>query len=447
MEQDRLYLMKEAPIKTGLLKLGIPSIIGLLMIGFYNFVDSYFVAQLGTHPMGALSVAFPLMTLMPGIGLLFGNGASALISELLGADRTHDAETVLNSTLFYILLFSLSTLLMYPYLEQILVKLGASQDVLPFAMDYTKILIFSFVFHIPSVALTNLVRAEGATTLSAVSQIIGSLINIILDPILMFRFNMGIAGAAIATAIAQFVSFMILITYYFSGKSLLKLDIKKVKFYRWIIMPILHVGLPLFAINFFQSLSMTITNVLAAQYGDHVLASIGIVNRIVTMVILGITGFSRGYQTFASYNYGAKQFDRLEASTKLAYQWTISASIIIGLLIIGIRGPILQAFSNDPEVVRIAKISLTANALSFFLYGYQAIAIVYLLVVKKNTAGFIFSIARQGIVFIPLIYFLNYLFNLNSIIYIQPAADILSAILLIGYMFFLKTSKQKGAAS
>ncbi len=429
-----LDLMEKAPVKTGLLKMGIPTIIGLLMIGFYNFVDSYFVAQLGTHPMGAMSISFPLMTLMPGIGLLIGNGASAVISEHLGAKDKEKAEIVLNSSFLYLMIFSLMSLCLYPFLEEIMLFLGANDDVLPYALDYGKILVLSFVFHIPSVAMTNLVRAEGATRLSAVSQIVGSLINIILDPILIFTFGMGIQGAAIATAFAQFVSFIILLQYYLTGKSYLKIDLKKGAFKAWIIRPILYVGLPLFAINLFQSLSMSISNVLAAAHSDELLAAMGIVSRLITMITLGITGFSRGYQSYASYHYGAQDFKRVDEASRLAYRWTIIASLVITVLMIGLRKPILSAFSKDITVLKMAEASLVAQSVFLFAYGFQAIAIVYLLVQKHNKAGFIFSIMRQGLAFIPIVYLLDKVFAVTGLLWSQAAADLISAALLYLYL-------------
>lgn len=434
MEEKNLYLMEKAPVKEGLLKLGIPTIVGMLMIGFYNFVDSYFVAQLGTHPMGAMSVSFPLMTLMPGIGLFIGNGASALISELLGAKEKEKAEIVLSSSFLYLIFFSLASLLFYPFLDKLMVFLGASEAVLPYALDYGRILVISFVFHIPSVAMTNLVRAEGATRLSAVSQVVGSLINIILDPILIFQFNMGIKGAAIATAIAQFVSFCILLNYYLSGKSYLKIHLKKAEFQSWVIKPILYVGLPLFAVNLFQSISMSLSNVLAAAHSDEVLAAMGIVSRLITMVTLGITGFSRGYQTYASYHYGADNLDRVEDSTQMAYRWTMIASVIITGVMILLRKPLLSAFSEDQSVLWVAQKAIVAQSLFLFAYGFQAIGIVYLLVRKHNTAGFVFSIMRQGLVFIPTVYLLDKIFSVSGLLWSQSAADIISATLLIIYL-------------
>lgn len=221
----RLDMMKNGSVKKALIYLGLPTIIGLLMTGFYNFVDSYFVAKLGTQAMGAISIVYPLVTLIPGIGLLFGNGGAAYISELLGGNEKEKAERVLASTLFYCLLFSALFQIILLFLPSLLKAMGASDTILPLALDYAKILIISFIFHIPSVCLMNLVRAEGAVGLSTISQLTGAILNIVLDPIFIFTLDTGIRGAAIATAISQLVSFIILIQYYLRRKSLLKLSL------------------------------------------------------------------------------------------------------------------------------------------------------------------------------------------------------------------------------
>lgn len=347
----RLELMKNGNIKKALIHLGLPTIIGLLMIGFYNFVDSYFVAKLGTEAMGAIAITYPLITLIPGIALLFGNGGSTFISKLLGANEHEKAETVLSSTIAYSLLFSLLIQLSLFYLPQILRFLGASENVLPYALEYSEVLIFSFLFHIPAVCLMNLVRAEGAIALSTASQVIGSLLNIILDPIFIFKLDMGIKGAAIATSIAQFVSFAILISPYLLGTSVLKFSFKKVKVYKWVLIPILQVGIPLFSINLFQSVSLAVTNRFAALYGDTTVASLGIVNRVIGMSTFAITGFSRGYQTFISYNYGARNFDRVKKATRIAIIWGLASGIVLSLLQIIFSSNIINAFSENAIVI------------------------------------------------------------------------------------------------
>lgn len=227
-----------------------------------------------------------------------------------------------------------------------------------------EILVISFVFHIPSVSLMNLVRAEGAIALSTASQLISTILNIILDPIFIFTFGMGMKGAAIATAIAQFISFAILISYYVFDKSILKFSIKKIKIHKWIIMPILYVGVPLFAINLFQSISLTVANRFAATYGDTTVAALGIV------------------------------------------------------------------ISKSME-------AMFAGSLFFFTYGFQAIAVVYPLCIGANKSGFIFSCARQGFIFVPVIIFMNYIWGETGVFYAQGITDLLTTTLLAVFLFFI----------
>lgn len=438
----RLYMMKSGKVGKSLIYLSIPTIVGLLITGVYNLVDSYFVAKLGTEAMGAISVVYPLLTLVPGIGLLFGNGGSAFISELLGGDKKEKAEEVLATTFFICLFSSIILQLVLLKLPEVLTILGASKNILPISIEYSKILIISFIFHIPSVCLMNLVRAEGALKLSTISQVFGALLNIILDPIFIFYFNWGIKGAAIATSIAQFLSFLILLFYYVDEKSYLKLSIFKVNIKWNILSPIFKVGFPLFAINFFQSLSLSITNIMAVPYGDDLVASLGIANRVVGMSTFIITGFSRGYQTFISYNYGANRMDRVYEATKKAFKWGILGGLVLTFSQIILANNIVNAFSNEANVIDLGVKALFGSSLFFFLYGFQAMAIVYLLCIKYSKAGFLFSIARQGIVFLPVIYFLQKLLGVYGIIFSQGVSDILTTFILILFLYKINCIKK-----
>lgn len=431
---DRLELMKSGNVKKALFQLGVPTVIGLLMTGFYNFVDSYFVAQLGTEAMGAISITYPLLTLIPGIALLFGNGGSAFISRLLGSGDHDRAEVVLSSTIAYAIAIGVLIQGALFFLPEILTFLGASENVLPYAIEYSEILFISFIFHIPAICLMNLVRAEGAIGLSTASQIVGALLNIILDPIFIFTLNMGIKGAAIATGIAQFVAFAMLISYYIFDRSLLKFSIKKVNIKKWILIPILQIGIPLFAINLFQSVSLGLANKFASFHGDQTVAALGIVNRVIGMSTFAITGFSRGYQTFTSYNYGASNMERVKEGTKVAITWSLAGAIILSLIQIIFAGNIVHAFSDSAIVISKATQAMLAGSLFFGTYGFQAIGVIYLLCIGKNKEGFIFSIARQGLLFIPCILILNYFMGELGIFYAQGVTDIITTALLMVYL-------------
>lgn len=440
---SKLELMKNGDIKKALISLGLPTIVGLLTIGIYNFVDSYFVAKLGTEAMGAISITYPMITLIPGIALLFGNGGSAFISKLLGAGDHEKAEVVLSSTIGYSILFGLLIQVSLLFLPQILVFLGASENILPFAIGYSKILVMSFIFHIPAVSLMNLVRAEGAIARSTVSQLVGAILNIILDPIFIFKLDMGIEGAAVATAIAQFVSFSILISYYIFDKSILKFSLKKVKISKWIVIPILQVGVPLFAINLFQSVSLAVANRFAASYGDTTVAALGIVNRVVGMSTFAITGFSRGYQTFISYNYGAGNMKRVKDSTRISVIWGLAGGVLLSLIQIVFSSNIIGAFSDSSIVIAKASQAMFAGSIFFFTYGFQSIAVVYLLCIGANTSGFLFSSARQGIIFVPVIMLMNRFLGQTGVFYAQGITDIITTLILVGFLFYISRNKKQ----
>lgn len=433
--------MESGKVSNALVYLGLPTIVGLLMTGFYNFIDSFFVAQLGTSEMGAISIAYPFVTLIPGISLLFGNGGAAYISELLGAGEKKKAEIVLSSTLFYCVIASVGFQAVLLFLKPLLIALGASSEVLPYAMDYTGILIIGFLFQIPSICLMNLVRAEGAVALSTWSQIVGSVVNIILDPIFIWPLKMGIVGAAVTDVIGQIISVSILLPYYLRRKSYLTLSIKNVRFESWFIKPILKVGIPIFTINLFQSLSISAANVAAAPYGDSTIAALGIANRMVGMTTFAVTGFSRGYQTFISYNYGAKHFDRIREATRKAYLWAVSGSAILSLIQILFARPIVTAFSKEPEVIGQGIQAMFGASILFFTYGFQAMAVVYLLCIKYSRSGFIFSISRQGIIYLPVLILLEWAWGKIGIYYAQAAADVVTTLMILAFLSWTKKKR------
>ncbi|OFI07111.1 multidrug export protein MepA [Clostridium acetireducens DSM 10703] len=437
-----LVLMKEGNISKALINLSLPTIIGLLIISIYNFTDSLFVSGLGTEALGATSIVYPLITLILGIGLLFGNGGSAYISQLLGANKKGKSEKVLASTIFYSVFISLLLeIIILIFLNPILRFIGATDTLLPLAKEYSSILVLSFIFQALSISFMNLVRAEGAVNLSMYSQIGGAILNIILDPIFIYTFKLGIRGAAIATVISQIVSLVILIPYYISGKSYLKISIKNIRVSKEIIKPILVIGLPLFAINLLQCMSISLLNIFTAPYGDEAVAGVGIVTRICSIPMFVVTGFSRGYQNFVAFNFGAKNLFRVRKSTKKSLIWSVGFCILISIVQVVFSKQLVSLFTQDTLVIKIGIRALFANSIVFFTYGYQSIVIVLLLSIQKEREGFFLSLGRQGIFFIPLAFILPKLFGLTGVIYVQAAADILTTLATL-YIFF-KIKKQK----
>ncbi|MGO1042538.1 MATE family efflux transporter [Clostridioides difficile] len=243
--EQRIKLLKEAPIQKLLLKMGIPTMIGMLVTGFYNLVDAYFVGGLGTSQMGAVSIAFPIGQVIVGIALLFGGGVSSYLSRLLGEEKhsqaSHAASTALYSSLFIGLI---SIVLIECFIDKIIFALGATETIFPYAKQYAVIYVASSIFNVFNVTMNNIATSEGSTKISMISMLLGAGLNLVLAPICIYGFKMGISGAAIATAIAQAITSLMYLVYLFMKKSIFSFSIKEFRFEREIYIQILKVGVP-----------------------------------------------------------------------------------------------------------------------------------------------------------------------------------------------------------
>lgn len=427
-------MMENVSEKRALLTFGFPTVIGMLSTGIYNLIDGLYVAKLSTEAIDAVSIMYPIITLISGLGLLIGNGAAVYISELLGKKKNEDADKVLVTALVSSLILGLLLQLFIPFLKWILTAIGATEEILPYALPYARIVFVGFIFQLLSVCMMNLVRAEGQIFLSTFSMMIGAVVSIIMDPVAIFVLDGGIVGAACVNVLSQFVSFLVLAQFYLRGKSTLRISIKNLSYQTDLLKPVLAVGIPVFCVNLFQCLSSGLANILAKPYGVNALAALAIANRVLNLSVLAITGFSRGYQNLASFNFGAGKGDRLKQITKLAMRWT---TIICGVVAAGqiiFSRSIAGAFSNDADVIALGKKALILGSVFLITYGFQSVGSVYLLCIHKPQAGLVFSIARQGLFYIPLIFILSGLFGLNGIFYTQPLADLCTSITLGGYL-------------
>lgn len=423
----KLILMKEGKLSKALMTLSLPSIIGVLITSVYNFTDALFVGKISTTAISATTIVYPLVTLLPAIALLFSNGASAYISEMLGANDKEKAEKILASSIAYSIMASLIIqVLILISMNPLLRMLGASETTFLLAKEYGTYVIGGGILQILAIALANLVRSEGAVNLSMYSQVLGAVLNIILNPIFIFTFDLGLAGAAIATLISQAISVLVLLQHYILKKSYLKLSIKNVSFSREILTPTILIGLPMFATFIFQSISIALLNRFSAMYGDVTVAAIGIVSKLCSIPTLAVTGFSRGYQNIVAFNYGANNLDRVKESTKLAIIWSTSFCMIVSILQIVFSKPLIRLFASELDVISIGSTALIANSILLFTFGFQTIYIVLMISTGRKKSGLFLSLGRQGIFFIPTLLIFSKLFGLNGIFLAQAGADILT---------------------
>ena len=432
-KNSKLELLGSAPVPKALVSLGIPIMIGMLINALYNLVDAYFVGGLGESPMGAISIVFPLGQVVVGLGLMFGNGAASYLSRLLGRDDKDTANKVASTALYSsVIIGAILIIIATIFLKPILTLLGATDTIMPYALTYARIYIISCIFNVFNVTMNNIVASEGAAKTTMCALLLGAIINIGLDPLFIYTFDMGVAGAAIATAISQFVSTLVYLSYAFRKKSTFTFSIKAFEPTKQIFMEILKIGVPTLTFQLLTSLSIALINRASSGYGDSVIAGMGAVTRITSMGTLVVFGFLKGFQPIAGFSYGAKNFNRLREAIRTSILWSTIFCIIVGLLMFLFSEQIIAQFANGNEaMISVGKKSLMANGLSFFLFGFYTVYSSLFLALGKGTAGFILGACRQGICFVPVIFLLPIIWGMNGILYAQPIADILSVIIAV----------------
>ncbi|MBD5638438.1 MATE family efflux transporter [Clostridium botulinum] len=438
-------MMEKESISKVLLKLSVPAIIAMLINAIYNIVDTMFVGMLNnTSAIAAVSIVYPLFMFIGAIGVMFGAGGASYLSRLLGEKKKEEADKTLTSTIIIGCIFSLIfTVISIIFLDKFLLMYGATETIMPYAREYGYTIVLGAVFTIGTGIMSNTIRAEGNSKYSMIATCIGGVINIILDPIFMFKFGMGIKGAAVATVISQIVSFVFLLRYYYSKKSYIKLGIKFFKPTFNMFFEILKIGIPIFVTQVLASFALGFMNLGAKPYGDAAVAAMGIVFRVMSIGFYIVFGIGQGFQPVAGYNYGAKNFTRLKEAVKLSIKWSIISGIVISILFIVFAEGCMLIFTRDREVINIGIRAFRAASLLFPLFGYVNTYAVLYQALGKALGAFILSISRQGIFYIPLIFILPKFIGLEGVIFCQTAADGLAFIETFIMAIWLNKSLKK----
>lgn len=432
-QTKKMELLGSAPIPKALLAMGIPTMIGMLINALYNLVDAYFVGGLGESQMGAISVVYPLGQVVVGLGLLFGNGAASYISRLLGQRNKEQANKAASTALYSSLAVGVIIILLSViFLRPILKVLGATESILPYAVTYARIYIISCIFNIFNVTMNNIVTSEGAAKTTMCALLIGAVLNVGLDPLFIYTFHLGVAGAAIATAISQMVSTVVYLVYILRKKSVFQFRIHDYTFSKEIMSEIFKIGVPTLVFQLLTSISISLINNAAGHYGDAAIAGMGVVTRLISMGSLTVFGFIKGFQPIAGYSYGARKFDRLRSAIKISILWSTIFCVAVGLLLSLFSTAIVSQFTTgNVEMINIGASSLRINGITFMLFGFYTVYSSLFLALGKGKEGFVLGACRQGICFIPVILILPSVWGLNGILYAQPIADVLSAVITV----------------
>lgn len=444
--KEHYKMMTVTPVPRLIWCLAIPTIISMLVSSIYNTADTFFVSQLGTSAAGAVGVVFSVMAIIQAIGFTIGMGAGNILSRQLGA-KEDEAATITASTgfAFALVLSLLLSIFGIAFQKDLMRLLGATETILPYAEAYAEYIFLGCPVMCLSFVMNNYLRAEGKAMYGMIGITIGGVLNIFLDPIFIFTLGFGTAGAAMATALSQLISFCILLSFFLRGKSSVRISLMKVSKDIKLYLKIVLIGLPTLMRQGLASIASVALNVAAAAFGDAAVAAMSITGRIMMFAFSAMLGFGQGFQPVSSFNYGAKRFDRVRLATKYtAFVGTILMLCVSALCII-LAPAIMKAFRKDDlEVIAIGVYALRAQALLLPLTGIVTATNMGLQSTGNAVPATVLAMARQGIFFIPLILILPGFAGLKGVALSQPISDGLTFIIaLFFFASFLRMLKKK----
>ena len=429
---EKFIRMTQAPVRGLILRMAVPTIVSMLISAAYNMADTFFVGQLNnTSATGAIGIAFPLMSIIQGIGFTFGQGSGNSMSRSLGR-QDHDAAGTIAATGFYSALAAgvIFAALGLIFLTPLMGLLGSTPTILPFAKDYVRYILLGAPWLMASLVLNNQLRLQGSAFFAMIGIGLGALLNIGLDPLFIFTLNMGVSGAALATAISQFVSFLILFAATTKGGNIVP-RLRNVRVRRSQYAEILKGGLPSFWRQGLGSVASAVLNVSAGAFGDWAIAGMTVVTRIMMFAASAIIGFGQGFQPVCGFNYGAKLYGRVRRGYFFTLQVMLTVLLMISAAGIMFAPDLIRLFSQDEQVIRFGSSVLRYQCYVFPLMSLLFSSNMLMQNIGSALRASVLSMARQGIFFFPAILILPRLLGLTGLQLVQPAADLCAFLLTI----------------
>ncbi len=436
-QEEKIEYLTTQPIPRLVSQMAIPTIISMLVTSFYNMADTFFVGKLNTQATGAVGVTFAVMALIQALGFFFGHGSGNYISRKLGAHEFELASIMASVGFFsafiagiFVSVFGLV------FLKPLSLLLGSTPTILPYTMDYLGIILLGAPFMMSSLVLNNQLRFQGSASFAMVGIVSGAIINIALDPILIFGFHFGINGAAIATTVSQFISFLILLSASRKGGNI-QIHWKNFKPGFFYYKEIFRGGIPSLFRQGLASVAQISMNHAAGicagpVLADAAIAGMSVVNRITMFANSALIGFGQGFQPVCGMNYGAGKYKRVRDAYYFCVKTAIGFLIAISLIGFGFAEPIVTIFrKEDPDVIKIGTLALRLQCLTFPLNAWIVMCNMLLQSIGRAFKASLVSAARQGLFFLPLIWVLPYIFGLLGVQICQPIADVLALILSI----------------
>lgn len=430
--QQKFDRMTKTPIPRLIGELAVPTIISMLVTSFYNMADTFFVGKINTSATAAVGIVFPLMAMIQAFGFFCGHGSGNYISRQLGAHNFEDASKMSATGFVSAFVLGLGILVVgFLFTDPLLRIMGSTETILPYARSYMRIILIGAPYMTASLVLNNQLRFQGSAFYSMIGITTGAVLNIVLDPLFIFVLDMGVAGAALATIISQFVSFCLLIAGTFRGGNL-RLNLKdfspSLKYYQNIVKG----GAPSLFRQGLGSFATVCLNLMAGPYGDAAIAAMSIVTRISQFAASVVIGFGQGFQPVCGFNYGAKLFKRVQEGFWFCVKFCTSVLLVAAVCGWIFSPNLIGVFlKTDPLVIEYGSQALRLQALTFPLVGWITIANMMLQTIGKTVKASLLAMSRQFLFFVPVILTLPGFLGILGVQFSQPIADFCSFLLAV----------------
>lgn len=445
---DSTAKMGQEKVPKLLLSYSLPVFVSYIAGSIYNIISKAFIGNsvAGVNGLAALSVSFPVTSILMSFAFLFGMGGSTMAAIKVGEGDREGANRVMNLSMQMIVLFALAyTIVGNIFLDKILILFGASEAVLPYAMQYTRIVLCSGVFQMIAIGMTNYMRVEGKTFLAMVSVFIGPVVNIIMSFVLILWLKLALLGAALATVLGQFSCAVVIVTHYLRKDGIFKFDSSMFKFQPKIALEIMYLGLSSFAVNFTASIVSVFLNRVAKSYGgDIAISGLGVVTTLQHFLVTPISAVNMGWQALLGYNFGARKFDRMRQIVRVGI---LSTTVIVCLEYIAMLifpTEMVRMFSSDsPELIAFAKKALVTYLFMLPIIPLQTQGAGFLQAIRKPIYSVILSLSRQLIILIPALMILPRFFGIDGVLYAGPLADLISVMITIPFLVYFYRNLEK----
>lgn len=433
--------MTETPINKLIASLSVPTVISMLITNIYNATDTYFVSKISIAASGATGVVFSLMAILQAFGFMFGHGSGSCISRHLGAQDIEKAKRY-SSTGFFLSLIAGAIIMVLGliFITPLMTFLGSTDTILPYAREYGFYILLSGPAMTASCVINNILRYEGMAALAMVGLTSGGILNIILDPILIFTCDMGIAGAGLSTAISQYISLAILLIMYYRGAAQSKMGIKFITLKPRFVWEIIATGLPSLARQGLNSVSNMVLNIQAAPFGDACIAAMSIVAKVSNLLFSVCVGIGQGFQPVSSFNYGAGKYSRVKKGIKFTWGFSTIVIFVLSLACFIFAPQIVTLFRHETEVVEVGNTALRMLCASLIALPTVMIGNMTFQSIGKSGRAFFLALTQNGLFFIPLVLVLPEFMGIYGIEAAQPIAYVIAAAVTVPFVLsFMRT--------